>query len=200
MKQTLWRFYGIFMCVSIAHASPPAAELSVNGEFKSPQCTIQSPNNGEYDIGKVSDKAKLDGRNLSGMTQTWRVICDTDMMMHVTPTDNRVGKDRVADPERFGLWAGDGIGTVGFYYLEFTDASVDGAPAKMQMADSTMGRAQTGRSLTWIKENGEPANGKVFSVNITVLPQISGLNVMKEERTEKVNFGGSVTLSFNYGV
>jgi hypothetical protein len=197
MKNALW---GGVVCVPVIGVAAPTAELRVKGELQSPQCAIHVPQQGEYEL-TTTDRAGREAGTLSpSITQTWRVVCDTPMLMHMTPIDNRMAGSGAASAEHFGLWGGDGVGAVGFYYLEFTDARVDGVPARLQMSGNAMRRAQTGKSLTWMHNNGGAALGKVFSVDITVLPNISGLNVMRWERTEKITFDGSTTLNFNYGI
>ncbi|MGT3163977.1 DUF1120 domain-containing protein [Yersinia enterocolitica] len=69
-----------FLIVSIAtaYAVAPVAELKVKGALTVPSCTVNAPDNGIYDFGKISS-TKISSSafvNLAAMTKNWVITCD----------------------------------------------------------------------------------------------------------------------------
>lgn len=189
-------------------AGMPSSDIKVVGEIASSRCEIVAPNNGVYDFGKIRLPSGSNGMiTLPAITQSWRVRCDSAAYLEIIPEDNRVGASGNMAGGYFSF-GGHGTQTLGKYRLGISNSQVDRAAVRSRTAGQPRSHADItplvpGMRTRWLIPDNLPQltrlapAGKVFSLDITVSPQ---LTIPKNAVTEAVSLDGSVTLDFAFGI
>jgi type 1 fimbria pilin len=193
-------------------AATPSAELKVKGTIGIPTCTIDAPDGGIYNVGEISSANVKTGTavtELASISKTWTVTCDSMTYLSLTAIDNR--KASISDTtevHNFGLGLVNGSGKIGFYQTEMSHARVDGVSSLLYYIDEN-NVFKGGHSLETLRDNyrfGWSENtttakvGKVFSVDLTVIPTLAGSATMGGAITENINIDGSTTMNFAFGI
>ncbi|HDL6856192.1 TPA: DUF1120 domain-containing protein [Yersinia enterocolitica] len=200
-----------FLIVSIAtaYAVAPVAELKVKGAFTVPSCTVNAPENGIYDFGKISSTkiSSIGFVNLAAMTKNWVITCDATTYLTVKPVDNRAASVYPSSTSTYGLGMVNGSGKIGAYSINMQNAVVDGNSSKLFSSSTGVFSAVTatalynhGPSVGWASADNIQAAGKVFSTEIKVEPILASTTVMNGPITEDTELNGSVTLDFAYAI
>ncbi|AKF38441.1 DUF1120 domain-containing protein [Yersinia enterocolitica] len=200
-----------FLIVSIAtaYAVAPVAELKVKGALTVPSCTVNAPDNGIYDFGKISS-TKISSSvfvNLAAMTKNWVITCDATTYLTVKPIDNRAASVYPPSTSTYGLGMVNGSGKIGGYTINMQNAVVDGNSSKLFSSSTGLFSAVTetalynhGPSVGWASADNTQAAGKVFSTDIKVAPILASTTAMNGPITEDTELNGSVTLNFAYAI
>lgn len=199
----------VFSC--LANASSPTAELTVVGKITVPTCTVSAADNGVYSIGQVSPSilSPTASTPLPEITKTWTVTCDSSTYMNFTPTDNRSGTASIANANNFGLGSVKETGKIGYYTVVAKEATVDGTATRVFTSANASVSALLSVPLTpgsrtgWATGNGTTstqAAGKVFTVDLAVIPVLASTALMGGGVTDDVTIDGSATLKFAYGI
>ena len=101
--------------MAAAHAAPPTAELKVKGKLGVPICNITAPDNGVYDLGRISAVQVKPGTTITSlptMSKTWIVNCDSPTYLSYRAIDNRTATSSTIN---YGLGFINGTGKIGYY-------------------------------------------------------------------------------------
>ncbi|MBX9489204.1 DUF1120 domain-containing protein [Yersinia enterocolitica] len=193
-----------FLIVSIAtaYAVAPVAELKVKGALTVPSCTVNAPDNGIYDFGKISS-TKISSSafvNLAAMTKNWVITCDATTYLTVKPIDNRAASVYPPSTSTYGLGMVNGSGKIGGYTINMQNAVVDGNSSKLFSAVTETALYNHGPSVGWASADNTQAAGKVFSTDLKVAPILASTTAMNGPITEDTELNGSVTLNFAYAI
>ncbi|EPN2807056.1 DUF1120 domain-containing protein [Serratia marcescens] len=185
-------------------AAAPMLEVQVLGDIQHPGCTVMAPNGGTYDFGTVARTTTTRGGvvALPVITQTWRVRCEGDAYLSVTPVDNRQATRNVSDSIHFGLGHTADGHALGYFRMGVSNARQGTASAVLlTLGEGRAPYAQafltTGKRTEWGGENGLRRSAHEYAVDITVMPYVS---VGEEAMPSTVALDGSVTLNFTFGI
>ncbi|MEB7883685.1 hypothetical protein [Serratia fonticola] len=162
-----------------------------------------------YDFGRIRWPSGLTGPLiLPAITQSWRVRCGSAAYLEIIPEDNRANIGGNMGMTYFGL-GGRGTQSLGRYRLGISNSQVDRARVRSLTAGQPLSQADItplapGKRTRWLIPSNDaspmarlaPA-GKVFSLDITVSPQ---LTIPENDVAEAVSLDGSVTLDFAFGI
>lgn len=200
-----------------ARAAVPTAELKVQGNIQVPSCTITPPDDGVYDLGKLSPSliAANTTTALPEMTKTWTVACDSQTYLSVTAVDNRVVTASQASPANqmyFGLGNINGTGKIGYYMASIRNGIVDGVASSVyyaQAGSTTLTASATPPTgyyfndnirYGWSGTNATPIAGRVFTADIRIYPVLASAASMNGPVTDGSKIDGSMTLNFAYAI
>lgn len=199
----------LIFTINTANANAPTSKLKVIGTLTVPSCTVIAPNDGVYDIGKLSSslvKAGIVMTSLTSMTKTWTVNCDADTYLNFIPIDNRAASASIVSPAAFGLGYVNGTGKIGYYTARMKNAIVDGkASSVFTTNNSSFTAAYTtdlinGMRTGWSFANNLQSTGKVFTADIVVVPVLAGTTTMRGPLTDDAKIDGSLTMNFAFGI
>ncbi|MHA7847530.1 DUF1120 domain-containing protein [Serratia sp. D1N4] len=209
-------FSSSLFLVSIgAQAVAPVAELKVAGKINVPTCSISVPDNGVYDLGKVSSALVQPAAktSLPPLMKSWVVTCDSQTYLTITPTDNRSDSVVITTPgagvtNHYGLGFVNGTGKIGAFQPHIANTStVDGvrvALCKGIPGQCTLQAASTylskGNQVSWATANNQLQAGKVFRADISIYPDLASSEIMNGALTDKTKIDGSMTLSFAFAI
>ncbi|AOI67590.1 fimbrial assembly protein [Burkholderia territorii] len=191
-----------------AHAAGPTAELKVQGKLSVPACTVESPEGGVYDFGKLSSTLIKPGATttpLSPLSKSWKVNCDASTYLTFSVVDNRAGSTSTPGTSNFGLGNVNGTGKIGYYTVKLTNPTVDGETSSTFTTANTTVNASTTASLTagnthgWAVSNALKP-GKVFGIDLEVAPVLAGTTTMNGAIKDVVDLDGSLTLNYAFGL
>lgn len=191
---------GVMAFSCVVQATSPTINLSVKGSLEAPQCRVQIPNAGVYDLGKLSPAGLLRGEAAGSVTQTWHIQCDEPVFLSMTPYDNRRSQTNSPSQEHFALWAADEIGEIGYYKLQMTNVVIDGAVATFFSQNTTSERMSSGRKMMWSQKEDKPKSGKTFMTDIMIVPSFQDAGLSKMQALGPLRFEGSTTIDFSYGI
>ncbi|WP_145518233.1 DUF1120 domain-containing protein [Yersinia mollaretii] len=195
--------------INTANADAPTAELKVVGSLKVPGCTIVAPDNGVYDLGRLSSSLIKSGTattTLPAITKNWTVNCDAETYLNFTPIDNRKASTSVPSTTNFGMGSVNGTGKIGYYTAQMKNGTVNGKPSNVFSSASTAFAATTTANLTtglrtgWSSAANTQSVGKVFTADIMVIPVLAGTTTMGGPITEDAKIDGSLTMNFAFGI
>ncbi|OVZ89769.1 fimbrial assembly protein [Yersinia frederiksenii] len=200
------------LILSVAsQAATPTTELKVKGKIGVPSCTVIAPNNGVYDMGRLSAtnvKAGTTVTVLPEMKKNWTITCDSTTYLSLSSVDNRLASvSDTTSTRNYGLGNINRTGKIGFYTVILSNASVDGTSTSMYYRVGT-GAATLGTSLYlvngytygWSNSTSTANFGKTFSADIAVTPTLAGTSTMNGPITEDSNIDGSLTMNFSFGI
>ncbi|ATX62866.1 DUF1120 domain-containing protein [Yersinia hibernica] len=199
----------LVLAMTAAHAAPPTAELKVVGTLTVPSCTVNSPDEGVYDFGKLSSSLVKSGTGtttLTAQTKTWTVTCDADTYLNFIPVDNRAATSSVVATTNFGLGAVNTTGKIGYYTAVIKNGLVDNKASNLftstssTFAATTTANLTTGQRTGWSSAANTQSTGKVFSADITISPVLAGTTTMNGPITEDAELDGSMTMNFAFGI
>ncbi|BEM64674.1 hypothetical protein ACUNFK_24220 [Serratia sp. IR-2025] len=182
-------------------AALPSAELRVTGKMAAPRCEVIVPEQGRYDLGKISAHSQTATPiALPPVTQTWRIRCDEATHLAVIPVDNRRGMTGVGAGAYFGL--GYGEQSLGYYQLGVGAVRIDLADATAYTAGQPAMKGGLiplvpGVRTSWQLPDTRLRSGRQFSMDITVFPWLTdgGSALAGGEKLE-----GAATLDFIFGL
>ncbi|CNE86877.1 beta-fimbriae major subunit [Yersinia rohdei] len=195
--------------INVANAATPTAELKVIGTLTVPSCTIIAPDEGVYDLGRLSSSLVKSGTATTALTEqtkTWTVNCDADTYLNFTPVDNRAASASAVATNNFGLGNVNETGKIGYYNTVIKQGTVDGKASNLfSSATSTFAVATavfltTGLRTGWSSAANTQSSGKVFTADIAVRPYLAGTTGMGGPITEDVKIDGSLTMNFAFGI
>ncbi|HFO2533852.1 TPA: fimbrial assembly protein [Yersinia enterocolitica] len=194
--------------MAAAHAAPPTAELKVKGKLGVPICNITAPDNGVYDLGRISAVQVKPGTTISSlptMSKTWIVNCDSPTYLSYRAIDNRTAsRSDTSSTINYGLGFINGTGKIGYYTVLVDTPTVDGkktfmyAPGKL--AGDSFYMAPSDDPYIFSNNAAIATSGKSFGINMTVIPRLAGTSTMNGSVTEDVNIDGSATIIFAFSV
>lgn len=195
--------------INAANAEAPTAELKVIGTLTVPSCTVNAPDDGVYDFGKLSSSLIKSGAGttaLTPITKNWTVTCDAETYLNFTPVDNRAASASTAGTTNFGMGNVNGTGKIGYYTAQIKNGTVDTKPSNLfssatsTFAASTVANLTTGLRTGWSSAANTQSVGKIFTADITVSPILGGTTVMAGPITEDAEIDGSMTMNFAFGI
>ncbi|WP_145490687.1 DUF1120 domain-containing protein [Yersinia rohdei] len=195
--------------INVANAATPTAELKVIGTLTVPSCTIVAPDEGVYDLGRLSSSLVKSGTALTALTaitKTWTVNCDADTYLNFTPVDNRAASASAVATTNFGLGNVNETGKIGYYTAVIKQGTVDGKASNLFSSATSTFTATTTAALTtglrtgWSSAANTQSTGKVFTADITVSPILAGTTTMGGPITEDAEIDGSMTMNFAFGI
>lgn len=193
--------------VSLAQ-SAPTSSLTVKGSIGVPGCTVNAPDDGIYDFGRIAASLVKPGNattTLTPITRTWTVTCDAQTYLSFSVIDNRAATASSVSPVNFGLGSVHSSGKIGFYTVALQKPTVDGVAsttyastgASISSAATTL--LGTNTKHGWAMGNAQK-EGKTFTADLTVTPTLAGSTVMGGAITDSVPLDGSLTLNFAFGL
>ncbi|HHL2561433.1 TPA: DUF1120 domain-containing protein [Yersinia enterocolitica] len=195
--------------INAANAEAPTAELKVIGTLTVPSCTVNAPDDGVYDFGKLSSsliKSGVTTTALTPITKNWTVNCDAETYLNFTPVDNRAESVSTAGATNFGMGHVNGTGKIGYYTAQMKNGTVDGKASNLFSSVNSTFTATTSAYLTkdmrtgWSSAANTQSVGKIFTADITVSPTLGGTTVMGGPITEDAEIDGSMTMNFAFGI
>ncbi len=195
--------------INAANAEAPTAELKVIGTLTVPSCTVNAPDDGVYDFGKLSSSLIKSGATttaLTPITKNWTVNCDAETYLNFTPVDNRAASVSTAGATNFGMGNVNDTGKIGYYMAQIKNGTVDGKPSNLFSSANAVFTATTFANLTtgmrtgWSSAANTQSVGKIFTADITVSPILGGTTVMGGPITEDAEIDGSMTMNFAFGI
>ncbi|HGK4640053.1 TPA: DUF1120 domain-containing protein [Yersinia enterocolitica] len=196
--------------INAANAEAPTAELKVIGTLTVPSCTVNAPDDGVYDFGKLSSSLIKSGATttaLTPITKNWTVNCDAETYLNFTPVDNRAASSaNTGVATSFGMGNVNGTGKIGYYTAQIKNGTVDGKVSNVFSSVNSTFTATTVANLTtsmrtgWSSAANTQSVGKVFTADITVSPILGGTTVMAGPITEDAEIDGSMTMNFAFGI
>ena len=195
--------------INAANAEAPTAELKVIGTLTVPSCTVNAPDDGVYDFGKLSSSLIKSGATttaLTPITKNWTVNCDAETYLNFTPVDNRAASVSTAGTTNFGMGNVNGTGKIGYYTAQIKNGTVDTKPSNLfssatsTFAAGTVANLTTGLRTGWSSAANTQSVGKIFTADITVSPILGGTTVMGGPITEDAEIDGSMTMNFAFGI
>lgn len=200
----------LFAVSAIAYAAPPTAELKVIGKIEAPICTVNAPDNGTYDFGRISPTLvkPTATTTLTPMTKTWTVACDADTYLSFSVVDQREASASLVNATAFGLGNVNGTGKIGYYNVAMSGGTVDGAATQHFTVVSGSGSFYTyntvnvtkGYNMGWGTGTNTLKSGKVFTSNLTVTPVLASAATMGGAITSTVDLDGLITMRFAFGI
>lgn len=204
----------LILGMTAAQATAPTSELTVIGTLAIPSCTILAPNDGIYDIGKLSSSLIKPGTvtahaamtALTPMTKKWVVTCDADTYLNFTPVDNRDASRHLAYTDTFGLGHVNSTGKIGYYVVWMKNGTVDGKVSQFFSSDTGTFSPNSevalynNRVTGWASAANIQTVGKVFATDIMVSPYLAGTTDMNGPITDNTAIDGSMTMSFAFGI
>ncbi|AHM74126.1 DUF1120 domain-containing protein [Yersinia hibernica] len=193
-------------------AATPTADLKVKGKLGVPTCTVIAPDNGVYDLGKISATNVKSGTATTALptvTKTWQVTCDAETYLNFVPTDNRrESRSDVSSALNFGLGNINNTGKIGFYTVEMKNTKVDGLSSLVFYKNGSAGAftvvnsasLQQGYMFGWAATTTTQQYGKVFTADMVVGALLAGTTTMNGVVTEDANIDGSITMQFAFGI
>ncbi|HGM6909885.1 TPA: hypothetical protein ACKQDN_002863 [Serratia marcescens] len=209
-KSIIIKWVGVFFTLSLpiglSWANAPAVEIRVVGNLAAPGCSVITPNNGVYDLGILpTSSAKSTAVALAPLRQTWRIQCEADTYLKLLSTDNRAfagGASKM--PTSYNLLAPEGGDALGYYYVEISNATVNGKPARLLTQgggdSATATRMRSGDRMEWGQAEGAMRSGRLFSADITIYPFLTTTGVAKSRTFEGEKLEGSMTMGFEFGL
>ncbi|HFR4113171.1 TPA: DUF1120 domain-containing protein [Yersinia enterocolitica] len=195
--------------INAANAEAPTAELKVIGTLTVPSCTVNAPDDGVYDFGKLSSSLIKSGATttaLTPITKSWTVSCDAETYLNFTPVDNRAASVSTAGTTYFGMGNVNGTGKIGYYTAQIKNGTVDSKVSNLFSSANAVFTATTSAYLTkdmrtgWSSGANTQSVGKIFTADITVSPILGGTTVMGGPITEDAEIDGSMTMNFAFGI
>lgn len=192
-----------------AQAEQPSSELKVKGTVGISSCTVIAPDDGIYDLGRISSSLVKPGTattELPAIKKTWTINCDLATYLRYRSTDNRL--DSASDTSsslNHGLGNINGTGKIGFYTAKTSNHHVDG---KSTLIYSTVvSGTGTGSNLynnmgfiVFSDESRTAIAGKSFDFDVTISPILAGTKTMNGPITEDANIDGSTSINFSFGI
>ncbi|WP_337261695.1 MULTISPECIES: DUF1120 domain-containing protein [unclassified Serratia (in: enterobacteria)] len=205
----------VMLTVANAQAAETTAELKVQGSIDIPTCTVAAPDNGVYDLGKLSSSlvSASATTSLAPMTKTWSVTCDSQTYLSITSTDNRAATASQTAPNltNFGLGYINGTGKIGYYTVSMRNGFVDGVARSIYYGakgSSTLTAAPAGigyflgstNRYGWSDTNAVPVAGRVFTADMRIIPVLASTATMNGPVTDSSMIDGSMTINFSFAI
>lgn len=221
------KFCSALITVSLAasaHAEIRPADLDVQGNIRTPTCTVAPSEGGIYDYGMLSTSLipATGHAALQPKTQTWVADCGGNPT-HLTfwVNDNRTGTNSAEGSLKTHLGLGRVPGRedskIGYFTVRLHNAKVDGVDKSVLRF--VPGQTRYWREPSWVLEynhrvgwasdagSGEGSNfnnaiqlGSHFEVDVEVRPYLANTSVMGGGLTEAVPLDGSLTLTYAFGL
>ena len=185
----------IILTTNALQMANAGTELKVTGELTKPGCQIEATKQGVYELGKLERVASM--RALPSMTQTWKISCESETYLSMTPLDNRHGISTT------DFMLNDSYGNVvGSYQMRVGNIRVDQNTKMMGLIgqqSKSSNILQPSTRTDWLSADGARQAGSTFTVDITILPQISVPESVMAN-AELIVFNGATTLNFMFGL
>ncbi len=194
-------------------AATPTADLKVKGKLGVPTCTVIAPDNGVYDLGKISATNIKSGTTTTALptvTKTWVTTCDTETYLTYTVQDNRSGSESATGGGNYGLGFVNGTGKIGYYTFLMTNPKVDNVSANIRCDGppesgaepncTTTSRMYKNYTQGWSNADNSLKAGKTFSIDIAVHTVLAGAATMNGPVTEDTQIDGSTTINFAFAI
>ncbi|MEW5494391.1 hypothetical protein ABGT23_01885 [Enterobacter cloacae] len=193
-----------------ANAVGMSPEITIKGDMSAPGCTINTPNNGQYELGKISASIIRDSDEVSlpspngGMN--WTVQCEAATFLSFQVVDNREGTASKEGSTHFGLGPINGEGKIGYYRVKMFMPKVDSSAASLYTTSGSTFDAvkevylEKGKTMGWASGNNEQALGTSFSAYLDVLPVLASSKDMNGPVADSSKIDGAMTMNFSFGL
>ena len=198
------------MTVSVGAQGLAAMEIIPLPVSPAPSCHIQAPDGGRYLYARLTAglfRVK-DTASLPPMTQRWSVMCDAPASPVLQVRDLQAPAGGEQDSTAFGLGAVNGQGALGIYRITLSHADTNGRTTGLyETSDpSVTGRVaaqqvvSAGKYYGWSETGTGPDKGTVFSVDITVSPQLNSLQRTGGPLVSGAELDGQAEITFSFGL
>ncbi|WP_406902917.1 DUF1120 domain-containing protein [Serratia marcescens] len=212
MKKTLIASTLFAACVSTlsVNAAGMSPEISIKGDMSAPGCTIIPPNNGEYNLGKISSNIVRENEEVALTSvsggQSWQVQCDAATYLSFTVVDNREGTASKEGTTNFGLGPVNEKGKLGYYRVKMFNPIVDGSMSSIYSTSGSQFSAvkevylDKGKTMGWAASDNQQAAGKRFSAYLDVQPVLASAKDMNGPIADSSKLDGAMTMNFSFGI
>lgn len=195
-----------------AWAGAPVIDLTVKGRLVAPSCTVSVPDDGVYDFGKISPTMIKPGSTHTALVpqeKKWEIECDATTFMTLGAADDVDGTASVVHNSNFGLDMVNETGKLGYYVVRMLSGKVDNLDSGLFSTTGTAFASETGVDIVhsrigyrhgWSSAANTMKSGKKFSAVLRVSPFLGGTGTMNGPITESTELGGSMTLTFAFGL
>lgn len=207
--------WGLGLLLSGMAASAGAQSLSTMDILppespSAPSCSIQAPDGGRYRYQRLTagQFQRQSTTPLPPMTRRWAVVCDSPTELFLQVRDLQTAGASFRDSTWFGLGQVNGQGELGQYQITLGQPDTDGRTTGLyETSDpSVVGSVTSQRGVTagkyygWSENGVSPDKGKIFSVDITVLPELNSLQLTRGPLVSGAELDGQAEITFSFGI
>ncbi|WNL45000.1 DUF1120 domain-containing protein [Dyella sp. BiH032] len=204
--------FALAIAAGAAWAEAPVTSLTVKGRLVAPSCTVNAPDDGVYQFGKISPTMIKPGTTHTALVpqeKEWTIECDATTFMTLGAVDNVDGTASVVHNSNFGLDKVNETGKLGYYVVRMLGGKVDDADSGLFSTTGTtfineafvdIVHYRNGYRHGWSSAANTMKAGRKFSAVLRVSPYLGGTSTMNGPITETTELNGSMTLNFAFGL
>lgn len=204
--------FSLATATAAAWAGAPVTDLTVKGRLVAPSCTVNAPDDGVYQFGKISPSMIKPGNTHTALTpqeKEWTIECDANTFMTLGAVDNVDGTASVEHNSNFGLGTVNETGKLGYYVVRMLSGKVDDVSSGLFSTTGTAFIYETYVDIVharnkyrhgWSSGSSVMKAGKKFSAVLRVSPYLGGTATMAGPISESTELQGSMTLNFAFGL
>ncbi|WP_147321571.1 hypothetical protein [Serratia marcescens] len=208
-RKVVFYFFITIAIMTKVEAVQSSISLSDEKGGTIPECQISTPDGGEYSYSRMAANIikKDEGTQLPSMTKTWMVSCNVDTRVFLKV--NGLQEDRSIDGiTKFSLGRVNGDGVIGYYNLKLARATIDGVPAMFSQSGSVNGNVSFKNVEMKVSSDsfygleagdGKKNSGRTFTIDVTILPFLSGLKETKGPMVDGAFIDGQSDFVFYFG-